>query len=217
MRENSIIKQNILKYLDFKGVSKYEFYQKTGVSNGDLTQKNGFSEENTLRTLSYYSDLNPTWLLTGKGEMLNNGTPDSTFSRDVHKLIPYVDIEAVGGFGSESLSIDQSNITDYYDIPLFKNKKVDFICPVRGNSMLPRYQSGDLVACTIVRENTFIQWNEIHVVATRDQGILLKRVKKSKTDGFLTMISEDKDFEPFDVPKSEITGIALVVGSIRLE
>ena len=36
MREISILKENILKYLEFKGISKYEFYQKTGVSNGIL-------------------------------------------------------------------------------------------------------------------------------------------------------------------------------------
>lgn len=70
MREFSIIKQNILKFLEFKGVSKYEFYQKTGTSNGILSQKNGLSEENIFKFLSYYSEVSPEWLLTGKGNML---------------------------------------------------------------------------------------------------------------------------------------------------
>lgn len=72
MREISIIKQNILKYLDFKGVSKYEFYQKTKVSNGILSQKSGISEDSILKFLSYYTDINPEWLLTGEGEMLKS-------------------------------------------------------------------------------------------------------------------------------------------------
>jgi len=70
MREFSFIKQNILEYLDFIGVSKYEFYQKTGVSNGILSQKNGLSEENILKFLSYYTEINPEWLLTGRGSMV---------------------------------------------------------------------------------------------------------------------------------------------------
>lgn len=70
MREKSIIKKRILQYLESKGISKYEFYQKTGVSNGVLSQKSGMSEENTLRFLSYYEDVNPEWLLIGKGDML---------------------------------------------------------------------------------------------------------------------------------------------------
>ncbi len=70
MRDNSVIKANLLVYLSFKGISKYQFYQQTGISNGVLSQKNGLSEDNLLKSLSYYSDLNPAWLLTGKGQMI---------------------------------------------------------------------------------------------------------------------------------------------------
>lgn len=56
-----------------KNISKYEFYQKTGISNGILSQKNGLSEDNILKFLSYFTDINPEWLLTGKGEMLKGG------------------------------------------------------------------------------------------------------------------------------------------------
>ena len=70
MREFSIIKEKILQYLEYKGVSKYEFYQKTGVSNGILSQKNGISEYNLLKFLSVFNDISLDWLLLGKGTML---------------------------------------------------------------------------------------------------------------------------------------------------
>ncbi|MRJ10477.1 hypothetical protein EDL98_05205 [Ornithobacterium rhinotracheale] len=70
MREISILKERILQYLDFKGVKKSKFYEETGVSNGVLSQKNGLSEDNLMRFLNFYSDINPKWLLTGEGEML---------------------------------------------------------------------------------------------------------------------------------------------------
>lgn len=227
MRENSLIKKNILKYLDFKGVTKYEFYQKTGVSNGVLSQKNGFSEENLMRFLSYYTDVDLNWLLTGQGSMLKTDVKEGkiiaeridTFSLNLtnENLIPIMDIETVGGFGSANFSISQNNISDYCQIPAFKGKKVDFMIPVRGFSMYPRYKTGDLVACTIISENTFIQWNEVHVIATREQGILLKRLNKSEKEGYLKAISDNKDFPPIDIPESEITGIALVVGGVCVE
>ena len=72
MQEKSIIKQNILKYLDFIGLTPYKFYQQTGITRGVLTQNNGMSEENTTRFLDYYRDVSPEWLLTGKGEMLKD-------------------------------------------------------------------------------------------------------------------------------------------------
>ena len=82
MREISIIKQNILQYLEFKGVSKYEFYQKTGISNGILSQLNGISEDNLLRFLSYYTDVNTEWLLTGKGNMIKEEGYRTLYWRD---------------------------------------------------------------------------------------------------------------------------------------
>lgn len=213
-------KQKIIQYLDFKDISKNKFYKETSFSNGFLDSGSSFSVENLRIILDKYRDLNPEWLLTGVGEMIKkplDKLPIESNNENVRNLIPAVEIETIGGFGSGNFSIDKTDIVGYYDIPLFKNKKVDFICPVRGNSMLPRYQPGDQVACKIITENSFIQWNEIHVVATREQGILLKRIRKSIREGYLTMVSEDKEYEAFDVPKNEITGIALVVGSIRLE
>lgn len=70
MREISVLKERILQYIDYKNISKYEFYKITGMSNGILSQSNGFSEENTLKLLSYFPEINPEWLLTGKGSML---------------------------------------------------------------------------------------------------------------------------------------------------
>ncbi|MDR1022951.1 MAG: hypothetical protein LBL94_06760 [Prevotellaceae bacterium] len=65
-----MLKEKILQYLDFKGVSKYECYQKTGITNGIFSKKEGLSEDNILRFLSYYVDINLDWLLMGRGEML---------------------------------------------------------------------------------------------------------------------------------------------------
>ena len=75
MREFSIIKKNILYFIDNQSISKYELYQKTGISNGVLSQKGGMSEENTIKFLSYYTNVSADWLLTGKGEMFKKEGP----------------------------------------------------------------------------------------------------------------------------------------------
>jgi uncharacterized phage infection (PIP) family protein YhgE len=71
-KEISLIKRNILKYAEYKGISKYEIYQKTGISRSVLSQSNGMTEDNLLKFLAYYSDVNPNWLLTSEGEMLKS-------------------------------------------------------------------------------------------------------------------------------------------------
>ena len=82
MRDFSIIKQKILQYLDIKGISKYKFYQETGITNGILSQTNGLSEENTLKFLSKYRDISLDWLFYDEGSMLRSDVasvpPDET-------------------------------------------------------------------------------------------------------------------------------------------
>lgn len=69
MRKNSIVRDNILKYLEFKGVTKYRFYKLTGISNGVLDKDGGVSEETIQKVLSHFREINPVWLMTGNGEM----------------------------------------------------------------------------------------------------------------------------------------------------
>lgn len=72
MQENSPIKKRILQVIDFKEITKYEFYKKTGITRGILDQNNGISEENISKFLEYMPDINTYWLLTGEGSMLHN-------------------------------------------------------------------------------------------------------------------------------------------------
>lgn len=71
-REKSLIKRNILQYLECKGVTEYKFYKDSGVSRGVLSQNNGMSEDNIAKFLAYAQDVNTTWLLTGIGPMLHD-------------------------------------------------------------------------------------------------------------------------------------------------
>jgi repressor LexA len=131
--------------------------------------------------------------------------------------VPFVTVTAVAGFGNGIFSIEKSDVKGWYVIPLFEDRKIDFMIEVSGASMYPKYNNGDVVACTILRENRFIQWNKVHVIGTLEQGILIKRVKKGPDDNHLLLVSENKDYEPFVVSQEDVTGMALVVGVIRLE
>ena len=137
-----------------------------------------------------------------------------------HKIpfesIPLVEGTAIGGFWNSKFSIEERDVKVYYIIPKFQHKKVDFMIEVEGSSMYPKYNSGDVVACKIINEKSFIQWNKTHVIATKDQGIIIKRIKEGE-NGSLVMVSDNKDYDSFRVSMEEIEGIALVVGVIRLE
>lgn len=194
-----------------------------------------------ISSIATLFEINYEWLLTGKGDMLIYNKPVCNKSRDVQYNIPETDVpivnenfidlekskdelkkgiplvttEAIGGFGNMDFAIKEQDIQNLYQVPDFTN--INFMIRVKGSSMYPKYNSGDVVACRIIRESQFIQWNKVHVIATREQGILIKRLKKGETKNSLLAISDNHDYDPFEIPKNEITGIAIVVGVIRLE
>jgi len=131
------------------------------------------------------------------------------------KAVPLVSVEALGGIGNSLFRIQEKDILSRYVIPEFSD--ADFMLPVKGPSMEPRYFAGDTVACRIIKEKAFIQWNRAYVVATRDQGILIKKLKKGPDDTCITAVSENTEYDPFNIPWKDISGIALVIGVIRLE
>lgn len=216
MKNFSTQKDRILQFIDYKGISKNKFYIETGISNGVLDKKSGLSMETIEKFYSIYSEVSPEWLLTGKGEMLKEDIAIPVAPM-VPEGIPLVNATAVGGYSGSAFAFEERDIKDYYVIPKFKHKKVDFMIEVEGSSMYPKYNSGDVVACRIIKERNFIQWNKTHVVATREQGIIIKRIKPSNEPNALRMISDNENYDPFNVPEEEIEGLAIVVGVIRLE
>lgn len=133
------------------------------------------------------------------------------------KPIPLVAAKVAAGFGGSDFSIAEEDVKEYYVIPKFKYCHVDFMIEVSGTSMYPHFYPGDVIACSILHNTQFIQWNKCHVIATREQGILVKRILPGDDDLHLKAVSDNKEYPPFEIPVDEITGIALVVGSISLE
>ena len=217
-QEKSQIKQNILLYLSKKDVSAYEFYNKSGVTRGILTQNNGISEDNLARFLAYAPDVNIEWLLTGKGDMLRRDQQapldNPTTTAGTKEGIPLIPLSAMAG----ALTGEQS-VLEYecerYVIPAFSG--ADFLMPVKGNSMMPTYISGDIVACQRVpMTDMFFQWNKPYVLDT-SQGAIIKRIKPGSDKQHVLIVSDNKEYDSFELSYSDIYAVALVIGIIRLE
>ncbi|MBL1005709.1 MAG: helix-turn-helix transcriptional regulator [Escherichia coli] len=210
---------------------KKDFATKIGISPSMVTEiSKGRSAVGTtaIQNIVLVFNISANWLLTGQGEMFTEAkTKDIEVNREAIpimegmpsgiKPIPLVTEHAAAGFGNECFTIHESDVKDYYVIPKFRFNHVDFMIEVSGLSMYPHFKSGDVIACTILHEAKYIQWNRCHVIATREQGILVKRIMPSENEECFKIVSDNKDFPPFDLPKEEITGIALVVGCVSLE
>ena len=65
-----MITERILELLNYKGITKYKFCKDLGFSNGFLDKPREITTEKYANILEYFKDVNPNWLLTGKGEMI---------------------------------------------------------------------------------------------------------------------------------------------------
>lgn len=79
--ENTV--QRIKEYIDYKGISVRKFEESVGFSNGSFGSQ--YKNNKTIGVdkveyiLHVYDDINPIWLLTGKGSMLcDSKTPEDT-------------------------------------------------------------------------------------------------------------------------------------------
>ena len=224
-QEKSPIKQNILLYLESKGVTPYEFYKESGVTRGILQQNNGISEDNIARFLAYAPDVNIEWLLTSKGSMIKDGSTDIQISNDTttsaisvpegcHEGIPLVPLSAMAGAFTDETSVMEYEC-ERSVIPAFKG--ADFLIQIKGDSMQPTYYSGDLVACQRMPLNDiFFQWNKAYVLDTV-QGPLIKRIMPGSDADHVLIVSDNSNYPPFELHKAQFNGVALVRGLVRLE
>lgn len=221
------ISERISQMIEFLDVTINDFGKKLGYTRSQIIYdvlndkaKPSFDFFDKFHNSEYSALINIEWLLTGKGEMLRDKPiqqlPAATTIKGI-KEIPLVDVYAIGGFGGNDFCVEQKNIKDLYVLPIFNNVHVDFMIEVRGDSMVPHYSGGDIVACAIIKERNFIQWNKIHVIATKNQGIIIKRLQQAKKANTLLAVSDNAAYGPFEIPETEITGIALVVGGVCIE
>ena len=220
MQEKLLIKQNILSYLAFKGISTYAFYKDSGVTRGVLQQSNGISEDNIARFLAYAKDASPSWLLTGEGPMLKEDTDNIVKVAKAEPSadgLPLVPIEAVAGFNGDDMPGVRLEDCLCYVVPEFAAAGAEYLIRVSGSSMYPKYSSGDILACRRIPEIDFFQWGKIYVIDS-SQGAMVKRIYQCEDDAACVLCKSDNDkYPPFTLPKSAIRSLSIVIGVIRLE
>ena len=174
-----MVLERLKEYIDLKGVTVAAFERSIGMSNASfgksLKQGKGIGSDKLEKILSVYPDINPSWLLTGAGEILLTKTPKNVLKQneDKRKLqktssndnTETVVVDNVFKLRTDRL-IDRQQIP-IYDmeavaglVPLFADQysqsivevmettlipKCDGGLRIVGDSMYPLLKSGDIV------------------------------------------------------------------------
>lgn len=202
--------------------SQRDFCAKIGISESFFTEikkrRSGITADklqNIQEELQKYSD----WLISGFNppiefeQSILTSRVSNYNEIEMPGSIPLIPISALAGVFNGEMSVLEYEC-ERFVIPTFKG--ADFLISVKGSSMVPKYSSGDIVACKKLPIDTFFQWNKVYVLDT-DQGPLIKRVHQGSTDETLLIVSENEKYKPFELSRKHIYNIALVLGVIRLE
>ena len=167
--------------------------------------------------LTVFPEVSRPWLYFGEGRMLVADAEKSLLAKEdapaYEKTLPLIPYDAFAGLPAvDNIGIAFKDCEQYY-IPDFISRGADFLIRVSGDSMVPQYLNGDLLACTLIKDVLFFQWGKIYVIDT-SQGVLVKRIMRIEGDDeHVLLVSENKDkYEPFKFPTSDIRSLAIVVG-----
>ncbi len=227
----SPIKSRIIQFIDYKGIKKSDFFKLTGISASNFKAKGAKSElggEKIVKILSVFPELNPEWLVTGKGPMLRDEparTPEQeqiqTFTRPTDKPVPVQDIPLYDMTGAAGLNLFDNATrqipVDSIRIPHIP--KADGAIFITGDSMYPILKSGDIVIFKKIQDiPQGIIWGEIYLIDAEIGGLrhlMVKYLQKGSDPGQIVLVSHNEHHQPMEIPVSSIRNIAKVLASIR--
>lgn len=219
----SELKLNTREFSDILGYSLTKLYDlqrgKTKKLSADLV----------ALILEKYPTFSKTWLLTGEGDMLctipvknqprTKDEPRTNQPTTCHTQagIPLIPVDAVAGFNGIDSPTIQIHDCQRYLVPEFQQLNAEFMIRVSGSSMYPKYSSGDILACRKLTSYHFIQWGKIYVIDS-EQGAMVKRLFPCDEDtDYVICKSDNPNYPPFELPKTEIRSLSIVLGAIRFE
>lgn len=246
IRNNSNLRDRLLKIIELKFSSKRDFYLQSGLGNGFLDKNTSINTDSIEKIISVIPDLNINWLVFGKGEMLL--TVDSSQKNVSPTVSPIVsptpqntDIEGknlrvlaitVDKAGKENIQFvplaaqagylqhigDPEWVAELPSISLTGFESGSFRAfEVKGDSMEPTFYPSDRIICRYLEDFTKCRSGERYVIITEQDGIVVKQVRNLiKTGGLIECISDNTTYGPYTIEATSIREMWHVKGLFRV-
>ncbi len=123
-----------------------------------------------------YHHINEQWLMTGEGEMFDKVVPSSAvaISEQDHPSVPFFNVNlSEMHFGGQDLFMEPP---EYY-VNFRPFNDCDAYLPIYGDSMYPKFASGEIIAIREIRNFDIIQWGEAYLVVADERANNIATVK----------------------------------------
>lgn len=193
------------------GLNQRDFADKIGVSyttvNEVLNNKKG-PGMNVIQGIAFaFVDISKEWLLTGNSSMKVNNQMILNEGQKIEKLITipyYPEINASAGLGF--LADNSLNFSLPISIP---NVDAQAFINVFGDSMFPKYCSGDIIGVKEIGKE-YVMYGHAYVVHMNDGEAYLKYIKKGRDEEHWVLASENPQHEPQEFHLSTIYKVYII-------
>ena len=202
------VRDRLKAYLKEKNISQADFAIGIGASTGyvnAIVKTIGSDKLAIIR--EKFPDLNIGWLLTGEGEMLKEAT-DVTIPS--HRIRYWVDVDATAGGVTQ---FDDMMSSQYIDLAIPEFRDCTDAVNLYGDSMLPLYKSGQIIILKEWKES-FIDYENVYLVVTKKGNRMVKYLRKGSDADHVLCVSENKEFDSFEILMDDILRLYLVKGGI---
>ena len=219
MADNQTTKERLIYFVKSLGIGQGKFEKECGLSNGWVNNiKATIKDDKLQKIILRYPDLNDVWLMTGNGAMLRteSSSPSSAeqnveLSKKGVLMVPVMNLDARGGL----LANQETDVAEYVTemIPFSDGiaQKGDFVIPMYGDSMYPRYPSGSRLLIRHVESwRDYLDLGASYVIELVDGRRVVKIVKKGSDKDHFLLVSVNPEFEEQEIPKSIINHVFLV-------
>ncbi len=159
--------------------------------------------------------IDPWWLLTGKGKMLENEIKSTNNAIECININLYDDIYASAGYGAYNsdtvpvkMQFDKNFLSQILGITRFDN--LDII-KVTGDSMLPAIKDGEY----IVVERSSSAKNGDTIIARIEDEIYVKRYQKIPFEKWIKLESENNIYPSIELNTQDKLDALTIVGVVR--
>lgn len=212
-------KDRLKAYCKASGIRISDFEKKIGASNGYVNSISKWvGPEYERAILENFPNLNIIWAEKGIGEMFVGEPSQVDEKAGAANLIPLLPFSAVAGFMAGGNELDAYRGEESVAFPDFTERGADCVIRVDGDSMYPRYCSGDILAVRIIQDPTFFQWGKVYVLNT-NQGCVVKILLPDPSDPerIICRSVNTERYPDYKISKSDIYGVAIVVGHAGVE
>jgi len=220
------LSKRIEKLVEYSGLSIPKFAERVGFKTPqgvrELLKGNTrtLSEQAQYKILHSFPEINPSWLLTGIGEMLLTESPPiepPPESGDTI-LIPFASPDFIGGTRFNEEVNTEEYINGYLPFPTSIAHQGDLVVPIYGDSMEPTYKSGSMV---LIREvelwREYLELGCAYVIGLVDDRRVIKTVMAGSDADHFLLVSINPAYQPQEIAKDIIRSVWRVIVSVRRE